>query len=306
MNNHRLDLNLFKVFDVIYTTGSLTKAAEVLCITQPAVSHALNKLRVLLDDPLFQRQGNLMVPTARAHNIIGDAREALKLLNNTLLDEHCFKPDSAEHHFRFCMSDLLEISLLPRLIALIQDKAPHIQISNKPLDAEVAIREMQLGRLDFLLHTGRLNNTSLNHFKIAEDRMVLIARKQHPLLVDGNGSANRLDEELFCQLRHIDISVLPNLTEQLAEHLAKKQLQRTVSVNSHHLMSVPATVTRSNLVACVPFHFSKHFELDVFEIPFNLPKLEYHIYWSRASEGHAAMTWMLQQMKTLASQFIQK
>lgn len=299
MNQHRLDLNLFKVFDAIYTTSSLTKAAEVLCITQPAVSHALNKLRVLLDDPLFQRQSNQMVPTARAHNIIGDARLALKLLNNTLHDEHNFSPENATTNFRFCMSDLLEVSMLPRLIELVQDKAPNIHISNKSMDIPTAISEMQLGQIDFIMHTGQIHNTELKQLKIAEDRLVLIARKQHPLLING------LTSELFCQLRHVDISVLPNISEHLTEHMSQNNMERKVSLSSHHLLSVPATVNRSDLVACVPFHFAKHFELDVFNIPFELPNVEYNLYWSKESEGNAAISWMQQQMLALANQFIQ-
>ena len=75
MNLHRIDLNLFAVFDAIYTAGSLTKAADVLCITQPAVSNSLARLREMLSDPLFVRTGHSMTPTPVAQNIIGPARE---------------------------------------------------------------------------------------------------------------------------------------------------------------------------------------------------------------------------------------
>ena len=77
MNLNRIDLNLFAVFDAIYTAGSLTKAADVLCITQPAVSNSLARLREMLNDPLFVRTGHSMTPTPVAQNIIVPARQAL-------------------------------------------------------------------------------------------------------------------------------------------------------------------------------------------------------------------------------------
>lgn len=80
MNLNRIDLNLFAVFDAIYTAGSLTKAADVLCITQPAVSNSLARLREMLNDPLFVRTGHSMTPTPVAQNIIVPARQALALL----------------------------------------------------------------------------------------------------------------------------------------------------------------------------------------------------------------------------------
>ena len=77
MNVNRIDLNLFAVFDAIYTAGNLTKAADILCITQPAVSNSLARLRDLLNDPLFVRTGHTMSPTPVAQNLIGPARQAL-------------------------------------------------------------------------------------------------------------------------------------------------------------------------------------------------------------------------------------
>ena len=96
MNLNRIDLNLFAVFDAIYTAGSLTKAADVLCITQPAVSNSLARLREMLNDPLFVRTGHSMTPTPAAQNIIGPAREALGLLRKSVQESHTFDPATAE------------------------------------------------------------------------------------------------------------------------------------------------------------------------------------------------------------------
>ena len=96
MNLNRIDLNLFAVFDAIYTAGSLTKAADVLCITQPAVSNSLARLREMLNDPLFVRTGHSMTPTPVAQNIIVPARQALALLRRSVQESHTFDPLTAE------------------------------------------------------------------------------------------------------------------------------------------------------------------------------------------------------------------
>lgn len=297
MNLQRLDLNLFKVFDAIFSTGSLTKAADLLCITQPAVSNSLNKLRVLLDDPLFERKGNNMVPTAKAHNIIENTRHALSLLKDSVQMHQSFEPSQATSHFRFSMTDLMEVSMLPRLIARIQALAPNITLSNIPFNIDTVKSDMQLGRLDFVMHSSVLQDSDLERLKIAEDHIVAITRKQHPALKDG------LSLELFSQLNHVDIATFPQSSKLVSEKMTELNLERKVTLKSQHFLSVPATVIRSDLVACVPYHFAKHFDVDIFELPFEIAKVEYLFYWSKSAENNLANSWLREQVSALTQEF---
>ncbi|MBD3651385.1 MAG: LysR family transcriptional regulator, partial [Alcanivorax sp.] len=117
MHVSRFDLNLFVVFDAIYTEGSLTRAARVLNLTQPAVSHALGRLRDRLEDPLFVRQGARMVPTSRARAMVTPVRHALGGLQRCLSDEGGFDVADAERTFVVGLRDGLEGCLLPPLTA---------------------------------------------------------------------------------------------------------------------------------------------------------------------------------------------
>ena len=90
MSLHKVDLNLFIVFEAIYNEGNLTRAADVLHLTQPAVSHALARLREQFADPLFVRKWSLMEPTARARSIVNDVRQSLQVLQNTLTPDSDF------------------------------------------------------------------------------------------------------------------------------------------------------------------------------------------------------------------------
>ena len=115
MNLNKVDLNLFIVFDAIYTEANLTRAGQIVGITQPAVSNALARLRETFNDPLFVRTAQGMVPTPMAQNIIGPVRNALQLLRVSVQESRSFDPLQASKTFRISMTDLTEALLFPLL-----------------------------------------------------------------------------------------------------------------------------------------------------------------------------------------------
>ena len=115
MNLNKVDLNLFIVFDAIYTEANLTRAGQIVGITQPAVSNALARLRETFNDPLFVRTAQGMVPTPMAQNIIGPVRNALQLLRVSVQESRTFSPAQANKTFRISMTDLTEAVMLPPL-----------------------------------------------------------------------------------------------------------------------------------------------------------------------------------------------
>lgn len=114
MNLNKVDLNLFIVFDAIYTEANLTRAGQIVGITQPAVSNALSRLRETFNDPLFVRTAQGMVPTPMAQNIIGPVRNALQLLRVSVQESRSFDPQQANKTYRISMTDLTEAVILPR------------------------------------------------------------------------------------------------------------------------------------------------------------------------------------------------
>ena len=128
MNLSDKDLNLFVVFDVIYTERNLTKAGEVLGITQPAVSNALSRLRKNFNDELFVRTSKGMLPTPVAQNMVKDIRQALDLIRNSISESESFNPKTAQITFRISIGDTSEYRLLPELIKNISKSAPEVGI----------------------------------------------------------------------------------------------------------------------------------------------------------------------------------
>jgi len=297
MNLHRIDLNLFAVFDAIYTAGSLTKAADVLCITQPAVSNSLARLRDMLNDPLFVRTGHSMTPTPVAQNIIVPAREALGLLRKSVQQGHVFEPEISSKVFHFASRDLLEVSIMPRLMARLQNLAPNITLTNYEINRKTVVSSMASGNLDFFADASTFTDPHLKKQAIAQDRFVVIARKQHPALKQG------LDLNAFLSLGHINVSHRKVGAGPIDFALDKIGTKRKVVMRTQHFLTVPSAIVKTDLIACIPYHLAKHYDLAMFEIPFDIPPIEYYLYWHLSADGDSAHQWMREQIKEVAKSY---
>jgi DNA-binding transcriptional LysR family regulator len=130
MNLQQIDLNLFLVFDAVYRERNLTRAAEALAVTQPAISNALTRLRRSLDDPLFVRTAHGMLPTPVADNLAPKVSAALQLLDAGTRAGADFNAAESNKVFRLSLNDLAEVSLLPRLLERVQQEAPAVRIES--------------------------------------------------------------------------------------------------------------------------------------------------------------------------------
>ncbi|MFW8589944.1 LysR family transcriptional regulator [Glaciecola sp. 2405UD65-10] len=297
MNLHRIDLNLFAVFDAIYTAGSLTKAADVLCITQPAVSNSLARLREMLNDPLFVRTGHSMTPTPVAQNIIVPAREALGLLRKSVQQSHIFEPETSTKAFNFASRDLLEVSIMPRLMARLQNLAPNITLTNYEISRQKVVSSMASGNLDFFADASTYSDVHLKKQCIAKDRFVVLARKNHPVI------QNDITMDNFTKLGHINVSNRMTGAGPIDIALDKLGEKRKVVMRGQHFLAVPSTLAKTDLIACMPYHLAKHYDLAMYELPFDIPPIEYFLYWHLSADHDAAHQWMREQIAEVAKNY---
>src|SRR5512136_1752488 len=134
MHLSRIDLNLLVVFDTVYTEGGITAASRKLNLSQPAVSHALGRLRELFGEPLFERQGRGIAPTPLARAIAGPVREALSAVQKTLGEAGRFDPATAERHFRIGMREALEPTVLPALTGAVCSAGSRLSLASSRHD----------------------------------------------------------------------------------------------------------------------------------------------------------------------------
>ena len=145
------DLNLFVILNAIYTEGSLTKAAEVVGITQPAVSNALSRLRERFDDDLFIRTGSGMVPTQKTENIISDIQNALSLMQQSVNEPDTFDPKLSNRNFKLSLGDVSEGRVLPYIMNEIDKNAPFVSMGSYAYSRSDQVHALATHNLDFVV-----------------------------------------------------------------------------------------------------------------------------------------------------------
>ena len=298
MNLNKVDLNLFVVFDAIYTEANLTRAGQIIGITQPAVSNALARLRESFNDPLFVRTAQGMVPTPMAQNIINPVRSALALLRVSVQESRTFNPLQANKTFRISMTDLTEAVVLPPLFQRLRKQAPSVVVESLLSHRRETTSDLAAGRLDFAIDAPLNTDPQVRHVKLMEDRYVCAMRPAHPLA--GQPSVS-LDE--YLGLTHIHISTRRNGLGQVDLALGKMGLQRKITLRSQHYLMASNVLQHTDMVMTVPERFARRHALHFVALPLNeLPNVETHLYWHESTEQDPANRWMRELLIELCEQ----
>ena len=298
MNLSKVDLNLFIVFDAIYTEANLTRAGQIIGITQPAVSNALARLRETFNDPLFVRTAQGMVPTPMAQNIISPVRSALALLRVSVQESRTFNPLQANKTFRISMTDLTEAVILPPLFQRLRRHAPAVVIESFLAHRRETTSDLAAGRLDFAVDAPLNTDAQVRHIKLMQDRYVCAMRQGHPLA--GKASIS-LDE--YLALTHIHISTRRNGLGQVDLALGKIGLQRKITLRSQHYLMASNVLQQTDMVMTVPERFARRHGLHFVPLPISeLPSVETHLYWHESTEQDPANRWMREQLIEVCQQ----
>ena len=287
MNLKETDLNLFIAFDVIYTEKNLTKAGQVLGITQPAVSNALSRLRELFGDDLFIRTSKGMIPTPVANQIIKDVRSALSLIQNTISETENFNPSITEMTFKISIGDSSEYRLLPLLIKELAEVAPKIKVETYLTPRKDAPRELASGTIDFSIDPPVHSDPHLRHEKIYEEDYVMIVRKDHPIL-----DLKKITIEDYLKLSHIHISNRKTGLGHVDMALYRLGLSRDISLRAQHFLVAPYIVEQSDLAITTTKGFAVDRDLAWRELPFDIEPLVLHLYWHEAKDSDPSSKWM--------------
>ncbi|HIK75133.1 MAG: LysR family transcriptional regulator [Alcanivorax sp.] len=299
MHVSRFDLNLFVVFDAIYTEGSLTRAARVLNLTQPAVSHALGRLRDRLEDPLFVRQGARMVPTSRARAMVTPVRHALGGLQRCLSDEGGFDVADAERTFVVGLRDGLEGCLLPPLTAGILEEAPGVRLQSMTVARRQLATELASGRLDLAADVLLPLPDAIEHRPVMSGPLVVIMRPGHPL-------TGKLDLPAYLAAQHVLVSSRREGPGMEDFGLSRLGYRRNIRLRCQHHMAALSTVMGSDLLLTLPGLLARQLAppgSQVEPLPADVPGLELHLYWHRDQSADPGHTWLRQRvMAMLADQ----
>ena len=296
MQLQQIDMNLFPVLDAIYATRNLTRAAERLHITQPAVSNALARLRRALNDQLFIRTPSGMSPTPLTENIMPRVQQALTLLGSSVTEQHQFEPASAQKTLRLSMNDMAETLVLPKLLEHLQQVAPGISVESYYVPRDQLVKELAANSLDFSLDVPMVSATQLQQQRLVADRYQCMLRPDHPL-----ATATSLTLEQYLELEHIHVSSRrsgPGLADMALNKLGRR---RKVKLRVQHYRVAPLIVLKTDLALTVPISLARQYPAKLFELPFQIPQMDWHLLWHRSQDEDPASQWFREQITSLFS-----
>lgn len=296
MSGKAVDLNLYRVFDAIYSEGSLTRAGEVLHVTQPAVSNALARLRERYGDRLFMRGASGMQPTPLAESLAPDIRRALALLTDTLSGAGQFDPATSSRRFRLRLSDLLEAMLLPPLLRRLQQVAPAVSLETFQGTRRDLIRDLASGEADLAADALLYADPQLQHRLLVQDNYTCILRPGHP------AARRPLTMERYLALQH----VLPSSRRRGLGYvdIALRRLgrQRHILLRTQHYLLTPHVVRHTDLALSAPSALARLHGLLSLPLPFEVAPLEIHLYWHRRADADPALAWLRAMIADTAGQ----
>jgi DNA-binding transcriptional LysR family regulator len=297
MDIKRLDFNLLVTLDALLAERSVSRAAQRLNLSQPALSAQLARLREMLGDPLFVPSHRGMTPTPLALGLQAPLAAALAQLRDVVTSARAFDPARDEFTVHVACSDYVQAALLLDFTLALRRAAPGLRIALRGADSTRLEAQMEQGEVDLAVLTPEGIAESLRSRPLFEERFVFIARRGHPAL------RRPLDTARFCELEHVMVSPRGgSFTTPVDEVFDAQGLRRRVVVSASTFHSVPDLVERSDLVALVPARMAagRNVRVRVLAPPFPVPGFAIHMAWHNRNHGDAAQRWVRERLVAFA------
>jgi DNA-binding transcriptional LysR family regulator len=287
MNLSRIDLNLFTVFDAIYREGGITAASKRLHLSQPAVSHALARLRELLDDPLFERHGNEMVPTPLARTLAVTIGHSLHDLEQMMHRAGRFDPANSQRLFSVAVRESQEAGFLPSLLARLAPVAPNIDVATVRIERRDLEDDLQSGDIDFAIDVALPVSAEVRREHLGGSPLVVLARVDHPQV---HGS---LDLDTYLSQEHVLVTGRRRGRGYEDAALAKLGAARRIRVRCQQHAAANDIVSRTDLLATISLKHAQHLNTSnkVLSFPVELAPLDSYLYWHARAEDDPACRW---------------
>jgi DNA-binding transcriptional LysR family regulator len=305
MNLAAMDLNLLRVLDALLTERQLTRAAQRVGLSQPAMSHALARLREHLGDPLFVRTPRGLVPTARAMQLATPLRTALTALEQAFAGASAFDPRVARRTFAIAAADYASFVIVPRLVEKLTRVAPHVDLwVHAP--APDPVEQLSLGDVDFVLgpRFGWRELASIHAQTLYHERFVCLVRRDHPRV------KRRLDLATYASLTHVFVAPRGRPGGVVDEALGLVGLTRRVGLAVPHFLVAPHVVASSDMVVTLGARVAEPpmrvLPLKLVEAPVELPGFDVQLCWHERTTHDPAHQWLRAQVLELVKDFVPK
>ncbi|AVF58993.1 LysR family transcriptional regulator CalR [Vibrio diabolicus] len=286
-----VDLNLLTVFDAVMQEQNITRAAHNLGMSQPAVSNAVARLKVMFNDELFMRQGRGIQPTQRARQLFGPIRQALQLIRNEL-PSSVFQPESSTRLFKLAICSPCDMRFAPKIMAKVNQQAPNVQLH---LDAEfdrLLSERMRYQEIDFVIDYARFDEQGFSSTEIFKDELVVIASKTHPRIQGGVTAEQLLNE------KHAKLSKVHG--QRSFSEQAYRELDCQAAYEGSSLSNLLYVVGQSELVTIAPRWMAENAvnsdQLQILDFPFANKEISGFLSWYESSEKDKGHIWLRDQL----------
>ena len=300
MDLRQIDLNLLVIFNQLLRDRRVSSTAEKLGLSQPAVSNALKRLRVLLKDDLFVRTSRGMEPTPYAMHLIEPIGYALGTLENALNRRDTFDPQTIERVFTVSLTDIGEIYFMPTLMDALAQRAPLVRIQTLRNNEGHLSADMESGVVDIAV--GLLPGLTTGFFqrRLFKQRYVCLFRKGHP------EASNPITLTQYKTLPHVGVTSVNTGHGEVDQWMQKKGIRRQMRLQVPHFVAVGHILQSSDLIATVPERFAQRcegpFQLVTSPLPVKLPDIAIHLFWHGKYNRDPANMWLRQLMVELFSE----
>lgn len=282
----KLDLNLLKIFETMFLEQNMSRTAESLFLTPSAVSHAMRRLRAALEDPLFERQGNKMVPTSACLRIAPQVLESLNALRKSLQQFTDFEPNSSEQQFTLAIHDALEPLYVPKLFEKLSQVSTTLGLASVKLERQQLQRQLSSGQADLAIDVAMPMQSPIDHCLLASDKFVILRRKS---------MQEELTRDLYINSRHVTVSNRP--TGRVIEdiNLQQQSINRKIATRCQSYHTAKVILKNNDFLLTIPELIAKSLlddSLRIDPIPFSVPNIEIHLYWHENTSSDAAINWL--------------
>lgn len=292
-----LDLNLLRVLVALDEARNVSRAADLLSMSQSGFSTALMRLRKRFGDELFVRSGGSMLPTARAQRMLVSAREVLTRISEQILEMPVFDPTTSTVDFRLAMADVAEVIYLPTLLGHLAAAAPQATVSTELPDPGELPERLQSGRVDVAIgYFPELQGQVLYKQRLYMHSYACIARVGHPL-------GRKLTARHYEGCGHAVAATPARSTALLEKFLTRQGIARRIMLRTPHHLVLPEVVAHTDLIATVPLAVAGHLagrgDIQVLALPFKPPSFAVQQHWHRSVHKEPRNQWLRSQIYSL-------
>ena len=297
MDLHKVDLNLLKVVHAIARTGSVSAAADMLYVSQPAVSNALAKLRKLTGDEIFVRTGSGPSPTPYGSKLITASQKVMAEANACFSEMGGFDPHVHKRTFRIGLQDFLEAAFLPQLMQSFQSLS-NVDIRVIPYKLDSAAQDLETGKLDLIIDVRPIESEEHASDMLLEDEVCIALRRRHPL-----AEKPSLSKEDFEQLEYV--IVRPHQIEFHSPELTLRQMgiSRKVAIETSAPLVVPQIVAETDFASTMPRRLFSGaiaaYKLKTFAMPFDFPPIRLMMVSAGSLRFDPGIDWLKEQFRSL-------